>query len=502
MPTKAASPFTSLEREPLLPSIGDPADRHLSPNDERVLGAAFMRELYRQGNILDDPEIVEYIQHLGNTLVTHLDEPLFNFHFFVVNDVRINAFAVPGGYIGVNAGLIFNTRNESELAGVVGHEIAHVEQRHIARQIADAKSKSIPTLGAILAGMLLTMGGAGDAGAALIYAGMAGAQQNQINFTRIHEIEADRVGMQLLQRADYDPQGMANFFKVLQGKSTSRTPDYLEFLRTHPLDNDRIAEAEARIAQFPARKHVSSERYTLAKIRLTTLTSNEPTELLRRTAINHDASPLANYAYAQALERNRNFAAAADILKLLVKQFPENLPYVLALARVELAQNHAQQVQVLLYNVLQLYPDHYALVMLYAESLANSENVVATIAANDEMHSNTEPLNNKTPERQDKKNLSPVAPLPQAIHVLEQYLRKHPPLTPVFYRQLAELYNRNKQSILANQQMAEYYFWKGDYQAAIAQLRDALNDKPGIITRRQIEERLNAIVKMSRRDNS
>ena len=198
-----------------LPDMGDSSGTLITAEEEKELGEAFFRSLHSQINISQDAEIQEYIQTIGQKLVASSDAPSHPFHFFVVMENDINAFAGPGGYIGVNSGLLTITEAESELASVMAHEIAHITQRHLYRAAEAQGRLSIPSMAAMLAAILL--GTQSPAlGQAAILAIQAGGVQFQINFTRENEAEADRVGMQNLAGSQFDPRSMPIFFERLQ----------------------------------------------------------------------------------------------------------------------------------------------------------------------------------------------------------------------------------------------------------------------------------------------
>jgi predicted Zn-dependent protease len=228
-----------------LPEIGDPAGAVISPYEESELGEAFYRSLRQQGQIIDDPEISEYIDYLGNRLASNSDQPGPGFTFFVVDDPTINAFAAPGGYIGVHKGLILADKSEGELAAVLAHEIAHVTQRHMARRFQTTKNMAIPYAVTILSAILL---GTQDPqlGQAALVAGLATQAQRQINFTRANEAEADRVGIGVLARSGYDPRNMAVTFQRLQESGRFYGEGPPEYLRTHPVYATRISDALSR----------------------------------------------------------------------------------------------------------------------------------------------------------------------------------------------------------------------------------------------------------------
>ena len=258
-----------------LPDIGDSTGTLLSPEFERRLGQSFLNHIRRHTPIQDDPEIETYIQSIGYRLVANSDGNERQFTFFVIDDSMINAFAAPGGIVGINAGVILNSATESELAAVMAHEVVHVTQKHMARG-AEAQSKmSVPMMAAMLGAILVATQNP-EAGQAAIIAIQGGAAQAQINFTRANEQEADRIGMQLLERSDFNPRGMPGFFEKLQKQSRyfAQAP---EFLRSHPLTSSRIADSKARSEVYPINKKFSeSASYEFIKAKLIVYSYKDP----------------------------------------------------------------------------------------------------------------------------------------------------------------------------------------------------------------------------------
>ena len=253
-----------------IPDMGSPADAILNKSQEAQIGRAIMRSIRMSGQLVEDPQITEYINEIGHLIAAQTNDGDHEFTFFVVNDPRINAFALPGGYIGVHTGLIDATRNEDELAGVLAHEVAHVTQRHIARSIHASSRQSVLSTALMLGALILGAAG-GDADA--VQAGMAIAQgtaaQQQINFTRSNEYEADRIGIGALAQAGFDPHGMSSFFEVMSRQQLSAPDERMpEFLRTHPVTSARIAEARSRSAAYPRVSTSDSTNYGLVQARL------------------------------------------------------------------------------------------------------------------------------------------------------------------------------------------------------------------------------------------
>ncbi|MGD8423650.1 MAG: M48 family metalloprotease [Gammaproteobacteria bacterium] len=265
-----------------LPDIGSPADAVLSKSQADQIGRTVLLRLRIDGQVLEDPEVDEYLDAIGHRLGAQAHEGDQEFTFFLVNDRMINAFALPGGYIGVNTGLILETQRESELAGVMAHEIAHVTQKHIARRASAQSRSSMLAAAAVLAAIL--MGATGTADSNVIQATAMSAQafavQQSINYTRVNEYEADRVGLRILHDAGFDPNGMPDFFETmgrLTGSWGNRVP---EFLLTHPVSSTRIAETRARAEQLPPTEIRESPAYLLIKERLRVLTAESSIEIV------------------------------------------------------------------------------------------------------------------------------------------------------------------------------------------------------------------------------
>ncbi|MGV8899017.1 MAG: M48 family metalloprotease [Burkholderiaceae bacterium] len=259
-----------------LPTMGDSSSDTLSPLMERKLGEEIMRDIRRNPDYLDDAPVLEYLNAFGSSLVAARPEARgeagFDFFFFAVRDVNLNAFALPGGFVAVHSALVLAAQNESELASVMAHEIGHVAQRHIARMLGQQKQDALIPLAAILLGVLAaSAGNVGDAPAALVMGGQGLAIQRQLNFSREAEREADRIGLQILQDANFDTSGMVAFFGRMQKASRGYTDAVPAYLRSHPLTTERIADIEARIRDQPHTTHPDSLAFHLIQARLRVL---------------------------------------------------------------------------------------------------------------------------------------------------------------------------------------------------------------------------------------
>lgn len=356
-----------------LPDMGSPADAILSKSTESQIGRAIMRDIRRSGMVVEDPQITEYINEIGNRIAVQTNDGDYDFTFFVIDDSRINAFALPGGYIGVHTGLIEASRSEDELAGVLAHEVAHVTQRHIARAVHAGSRQSMMTTALMLGALILgAAGGGGDA----VQAGLAVAQgtaaQQQINFTRSNEYEADRIGIRALSEAGFDPNGMASFFEVMSRQETSspdsRMPD---FLRTHPVTTERISEANSRAREYTRVDNEDSATYGIARARILVDSYENPeraVELFERSAYK-DQSDVERYGRAVAYQRNGQHREANIIFDELAGRDKKVIAYHIGLAQSQLALENYVASEESFNRAIELFPRNVPLVIHYAEAL-------------------------------------------------------------------------------------------------------------------------------------
>jgi len=257
-----------------LPSLGDAGAEELSPAQERRIGEQIMAQIRRDPDYLSDPECTQYINHLGYQLVSVSAARSQDFQFFIVRDPMMNAFALPGGFIGVHSGLILRADNESELASVLAHEIGHISQRHIARMLGNQKDSMAIQIGALLLAILAARAGGssgGDLAQAAIMGGQAAAIQQQLNFSRDAEREADRVGFTTLVNAGFDGHGMENFFSRLQQGSRLYEGTAPAYLRTHPLTVERISDMQNRSRNLRFKQRPDPIDFFLVRSRLRVL---------------------------------------------------------------------------------------------------------------------------------------------------------------------------------------------------------------------------------------
>lgn len=440
----ASLPFAAVGQNQL-PDFGDAASATLSPADERELGAMFMRQIRAQLPVIDDPEIEDYVQSLGYSLISGANQASTDFYFFVIADPTVNAFAIPGGYIGIHSGLITNTKSESELASVIAHEIAHVTQRHIARSIAAAEGSQYATIAAVIAGIIIGTQNS-QAGQAAIAGATAAGAQSQINFTRANEKEADRVGIGMLAKAGYDPRAMPEFFEKLDAASRyySKPP---EFISTHPVTTSRIADSRGRAEQYPYKQYADSVGYGLTRAKLRVLTTDDPARLLAdyEAEIKEERKgdrSAALYGHALVLARLGKNEMASDELRKLVKAYPERVRFRVALAKQTLLSGDANQALSIYKDAYGLFPDSAQLVRGYVDALLRGG-------------------------QGDK-----------ALVVLDDYSRINTK-DAAFYRLEAEAYRQTGKGVDSRMALAEHYYLNGELDAAIHQLQLAANEPSG-----------------------
>lgn len=354
-----------------LPEIGTAGGSVMSIEREQAIGEMYMRQIRASAPVVGDPVLNAYLHDVGTRLVRNANDIRFPFKFFWVNQDQINAFAFFGGHIGINTGLIAETRNESELASVIAHEIAHVSQRHIARNM-EAMERSSPMsivtlLGAILVGMANP-----EAGIAAAQATVAGMKQRSINYTRLFEQEADRIGLSILANTGFDPMGAPDFFGRLAEKYryVSKPP---EMLLTHPLSESRIADTRVRAEQLRQNRNFDRDEsaFWLAKYRVMVRhLRNYNAEAARRdmASDNPAIANAARYGLAIALLDSEQADAAERALAPLYQQAPLNTFYLDVQTDILLAQERYEEVLSMLAFAYQRMPNEQTVTLNYANA--------------------------------------------------------------------------------------------------------------------------------------
>jgi beta-barrel assembly-enhancing protease len=356
-----------------LPELGDPGGGLISPDQEYRLGRAWLRQLHAQVPLLNDPLVQEYVEHLVYRLASHSDLREPDLAIVLVNSRDINAFAVPGGVIGLNAGLIIHAEREDEVAAVVAHEIAHVSQRHFVRRYADSQRLNRAMLAAMLASIAVAIAGDTDAGVAGLMASQAAAIQQQLAYSRHHEREADRVGMQTLVNAGMDPHAMPRFFERLQ-RSRQFAGRPLEFLSTHPITEERIADSRSRANALPAATTPESASFHLVRARLLAGFFGDPALAVTHFRSQYrggDSLQQQAMAYGLTLSaiRARDFELADSTLSQLRQRFPEQIWYRIAEAELRQGKQQHDLAIVRLRELSALMPRNHAISAMLADNL-------------------------------------------------------------------------------------------------------------------------------------
>jgi predicted Zn-dependent protease len=378
----------SARAQPALPDLGDSAQAEFTPQMERRVGEQVMRQIRRDPDFISDPEVSDYIQSLGRRLVAVSSDQRQEFEFFVVRDPMVNAFAMPGGFIGVHSGLIVAASAESELAAVMAHEVAHVTQRHLARQLQKQSQVSMLSLAGLAVGLLAARSNPQAATAAI-----AGAQALPVatflSYSRDFEREADRVGFGYLQQSGFDVFGMPAFFERLQQSSRLYDNNAPAYLRTHPITSERLADMQNRVESLPVRQLPDGPEFVLVRAKLRAEQGRAEDAVAHYRDLVRDrrfANEWATrYGYAVALLRAKDpdaaWAQIAEARRIAPKSpMIENLT-----ARVMADRGDAVGARAVYENALGIYPDNAGLRFGYVELLQRQEQHVEALAVLDRL---------------------------------------------------------------------------------------------------------------------
>ena len=426
-----------------LPDLGDAGQTLLSPQMERRVGESIMRDMrLRDPDFVDDPELTEYLNALGNRLVANSQDVRQDFEFFLVRDSMLNAFAMPGGFIGVHTGLIVAAQSESELAAVLAHEIAHVTQRHMARMTSRDGQLSMAMMAAMALAILSRNSQLGSAAATI---GQSAAITAQIGFTRDFEREADRLGFLTLEKSNFDVRAMPDFFLRLQKAGRLYENNAPTYLRTHPVTTERIADAQNRIQGMAYRQTPDSLDFQLVRAKLRAEQGPARDALaqmhsdLREKKFSNETA--ARYGYAAALLRAKETSRAEAELALLAK-FTDHPMLAGLAARILQAKGDNKGAVDAIVQALARYPNNRGLNYAYIDALQKQG-----------MHAN-------------------------AVSVLDEQIKN--------YRRDARLYALRAKSyaamgkrLLQHQSQAEAYVLQGSLPAAIEQLQLAQKSGDG-----------------------
>ncbi len=427
-----------------LPTLGDASSLIITPEQEQALGRAWLKSIRSQIPIIYDPIVNDYLENIIYQLGASSKIEHREFEILFINNAQINAFAAPGGIIGINAGLFIHAASEDELAAVLAHELAHLSQRHFARNLEKGKRSETASLAALLASIALLITAGGETGLAALATTQALSMQSSLAFSRQNEQEADRIGMQTLAEAHFNPNAMALFFEKMQKISelSGQTPP--EFLLTHPVTESRVSDSKSRANQYKNVRTYSSEPnidFLLMKARMSASYNKESNLNISRfkasieNATSHDKTPQ-QYGLAWAFFKANKYDDALTELAKIRATFPEKLTFVTAEAEVLLAKEQFKQAEILLEKHLAFNPDSFALDFYL---------IKATTA--------------------QKKHL-------KAIERLEKWTVKKPN-HPLLWQLLADARSQIGDKIGAYTARAELYFLNNQIELALEQLKFA-----------------------------
>ncbi|MCD0504274.1 M48 family metalloprotease [Bordetella petrii] len=450
-----------------LPSMGAASSADLSPGLERQLGEAIMAQGRRDPTYINDPELSQYLTTMGRKLAAYAPGAVPDVEMFGVRDPEINAFAMPGGFIGVNSGLIVSSTSESELASVLAHEIGHVVQRHIARGMTQQAQNSVVMMASMAAALLAALaGGGGNLAMGVAAFGQAAAINRQLGFSRDAEREADRAGFQMLTKAGYDPEGMVRMFSRLMG--AARLNEGMgggAWASTHPLSIERMSDVQNRVRSLPAEQHVDSDDYWYMRAKMRVIQGRDAVSL-RTSAqqLQDDARTLqgvqqsaAYYGLAlHGFQRNQLDEAQGYLDKAGTggRSSPQLARLAIDLAA---ARKNTGQALDLATAAIKRWPQQRALGIAYAQALQGAGR-----------HADAQAY-------------------------LRDRIKQWGDDEPGLYQMLAQSEERNGQPVQARRDMARYYVLTGAYAAAESQLQQARNLSKDFYEQSQIDVQIKEV---------
>lgn len=359
-----------------LPSMGE-SSGVVSEQKEDELGRTWLRMFRQKVPPYNDPQFQAYIEQLLYDLASHSELQDFHLDVIIVNNPAINAFAVPGGVVGIHTGTLIYSNSEAELASVLAHEIAHLSQRHFARSVERQRANSIPAYAGLIAGLILAATGSGQAGMAAIASSQAAAMQNALRYSRDNEQEADRVGIATLARSNRDPAAMVRMFEHLTAATRFVGDKPPEFLLSHPLTEERVADVRNRIGDYPPRQYPESIEYHLMRARALLRLDHNPNDSIKRfknELAGHSLSRVGSrYGLALAQSAAGNYADAEETLRPLLSAEPGRLTYQLAAVGNDRLAGRYDAALSRLDNLAKSYPNNYPLRMERAETLLQAD---------------------------------------------------------------------------------------------------------------------------------
>ena len=448
-----------------LPSLGDRISGTVSLDQEYAMGQRFLSQIRRSATTISDPLLTGYLEGVTYKLASRSQLTDHRLSFVIIDSQALNAFAAPGGIIGVNTGLFLNAVTEAEFASVMAHEISHVSQRHFARGIDEAQSGRIPQMAALLASVMVMATSEAGHGAAAISAVQGRNLENQLRFSRSNEAEADRIGQNIMVSAGFDPKGMSDLFeRLIAINRFGRRPP--EFLLSHPVTESRIADARSRVFRYPNREYKDNFEYQFARARVEARYAEDKKAYVeeRITRLENSKGEFEKtsnaYGLVMALWGNKQYKDAHTVLEPLLSKDPNRISLAVTQSEILTSQNESRQAISFLDRHLQINPGNHALTMAYANALIQNRDYSA------------------------------------ASKIIQRHSRSRPDDHQLWYL-LAETQGQAGNISEVHQARAEYFRLIGDFRRAREQLQFALrieidgDSSPAIAAR--IREKINGI---------
>ena len=448
-----------------LPSLGDATSGLISLDQEHKLGRIWLRNLRQQASTLHNPVLTEYTETLIYKLASNSQVQDRRLEVILLDNDQLNAFAVPGGIIGINAGLFLHAKTESQFAAVLAHELAHLSQRHFARQVEESRKQAPIAMATLLGSILLLASNNTEAGFAGLMTSQAAATQWALSYSRDWEREADRLGMHTLVAADIDPNGMPLMFKQMfeAHKYSERPP---EFLLTHPVTENRISDAAGRVDNLPVTKTTENPDYQLMRTALLIQFRKESHNLAYYQSLvkdykNEQEKQIAHYGLALILFEQKKYKQALAQVNVLLSKNRNKIPFLILKNEILFDSGNKKAALKSISNLLELNPDNHPLVMTNTRLLAQ----------NKEFRKAADTLKNHTRIR---------------------------PADPSLWQKLSEYEGKAKNKIGMYQAHAEFLFLTGQKSKALSQLKQALDlSKGDYLTSARIEQRAREIDRSS-----
>ncbi len=439
-----------------LPVLGDTSSAMVSPIQEKILGQRYLKLYRSQVPTSSDPLVINYLEQLISELTPYSQLDDKHIDLVLVKNDTLNAFAIPGGVIGVHTGVFNYAKTENQLAAILSHEMGHLSQRHYARMLEQRKNSMVPMLAGMIAGLALLANSHSDSGMAVMMGTQGAVQAAALSFSRENEQEADRIGMQTMIEAKRDPYAAADMFEEMLHASNSRHPP--EYLLTHPVTERRVADARNRAMQYSKKPYPDNIEFQLMRSRTRFELEQTPQIAVKRFKSEvdgeSDSPDASSYGLALAYSQTGQYDAARATLQPLLNKDPKRITYLIMSADIDIAAEHYKPALDLLEAQLTLNPDNYPLTIRYAEALMKSGLYA------------------------------------KSADLLDHYSRKRNNDDYVWYL-LAEVNGLNGNILGVHEARAEYFIANGIYDKAQIHIRNALKLAKGNFQRTSIlEERL------------